>query len=212
MIKISPSILSADFSNIASGIKEIECSGADMVHMDVMDGMFVPNITFGQPMVAAVRKMTKLPLDVHLMIERPERYIEEFADAGADIIVAHVEATKHIHRVLQQIRLTGKKVGLALNPGTPIEVCFGLLNLIDMVLIMSVNPGFGGQQFIPESLIKARKLRDYAGDNLDIQFDGGVSSKNAKEIIAAGVNVLVSGSAFFKAVDKKAEVRALRGE
>ncbi len=180
--------------------------------MDVMDGMFVPNITFGQPMVAAVRKMTKLPLDVHLMIERPERYIEEFADAGADIIVAHVEATKHIHRVLQQIRLTGKKPGLALNPGTPIEVCFGLLKYVEMVLIMSVNPGFGGQKFIPESLIKARKLRDYSGNDLDIQFDGGVSSKNAKEIIAAGVNVLVSGSAFFNAPDKKAEVRALRGE
>ncbi|MEZ4357411.1 MAG: ribulose-phosphate 3-epimerase [Eubacteriales bacterium] len=212
MIKVSPSILSADFSNIAAGIKEIELSGADMVHMDVMDGMFVPNITFGQPMVAAVRKMTKLPLDVHLMIERPERYIEEFADAGADIIVAHVEATKHIHRVLQQIRLTGKKPGLALNPGTPIEVCFGLLNYVEMVLIMSVNPGFGGQKFIPESLIKARKLRDYSGNDLDIQFDGGVSSKNAKEIIAAGVNVLVSGSAFFNAPDKKAEVRALRGE
>lgn len=211
MIKISPSILSANFAAMGADVAKLEEQGADLVHCDVMDGMYVPNITFGPKMLADIKPCTNLPLDVHLMITEPERYISDFRDAGADIITVHQEATIHLHRVLHQIRDTGAKCGVVLNPATPVCMIEDVLDDVDMVLLMSVNPGFGGQAFIPRVLEKARKLRSMLGDrDVDIEIDGGVSGKNAAEIIDAGVNVLVMGSAFFGSDDPKGLVDSIK--
>jgi ribulose-phosphate 3-epimerase len=213
MIKVSPSILSADFTNIIDAIRTMEKAGADYIHCDVMDGMFVPNITFGQYMVRDIRKHTSLPLDVHLMINKPERYVEEFASAGADIISVHPEATVHLDRTLQLIRSAGKKCAVALNPATPLDVLDFVLDDVDMVLLMSVNPGFGGQSLIPSSLKKAEKLRAMIRErklDIDIEMDGGISVHNVKQVTDSGVNVVVAGSAIFNADDPIAAVRALK--
>ena len=214
MIKVAPSILSADFTQIGEALKSIELSGADYVHCDVMDGMFVPNITFGQPMIKCIRKKTNLPLDVHLMVDHPERYIAEFAQSGADIITVHVESTHHISRALQQVRACGKKAGIALNPHTPLSVLDYIYDDVDVVMLMSVNPGFGGQKFIRASLEKARDLKKRLakrGLDVEVQMDGGIGAGNAREVIAAGVDILVAGNAFFSAQDRVQLVEDLRG-
>lgn len=199
---ISPSVLNSDLTRLADSLRLLEQAGADLVHLDVMDGLFVPNISIGIPVVASVRAETRLPLDVHLMIDAPERYIADFVEAGADMLTIHVEATRHPHRALQLIRERGARAGLALNPGTPVEHAIELLPLCDLVLVMSVNPGFGGQTFIPTTLQRLGHLRtavrDGGHDTL-IEVDGGVSTRNASEITAAGADILVAGTALFHA-------------
>lgn len=215
MIKIAPSILSADFTKMEQAAVMLENAGADYLHCDVMDGVFVPNITFGQPMVRDLKRVSKLPLDVHLMIVQPERYVEDFAKAGADIITVHVEATTHLNRTVNQIKDCGAKAGVVLNPATPLNTLEYILDEVDMVLLMSVNPGFGGQSFIPSVLQKARELKrmiDQRGLNIDIEIDGGVNDKNAPEIISAGVNVLVAGSSVFSAPNPKDMITKLKCE
>jgi ribulose-phosphate 3-epimerase len=201
MVKLAPSILAADFSILGKQIKELDVSGGDYIHIDVMDGNFVPNISFGVPIIQSIRPLTDKPFDVHLMVESPGRYIEDFVKAGADIITVHYEADKHIDRTINLIKQLGKKVGIALNPGTPIYVLQNLLTEIDMVLIMTVNPGFGGQSFIPYSMNKITELKSLAnnlGANIDIQVDGGIDSNNIGAITKAGANVIVAGSSVFK--------------
>jgi len=201
MIWIAPSILSADFSKLGEEVKEVESAGADLLHLDVMDGAFVPNITFGPLVVEAIRKVSSLTFDVHLMIESPDKYIEDFAKAGADWISVHAEATTHLHRTVWKIKDLGKKAGVALNPHTPLEVIKYLLEDLDYVVIMSVNPGFGGQKFIPWSLKKIKHLADLKKEqnlNFLIEVDGGVNKNTAPEVIKAGAEVLVAGSAVFK--------------
>lgn len=213
-IKIAPSILSADFSRLGEEIRAVEAAGADWIHIDVMDGHFVPNITIGPLVVQAARKVTKLPLDVHLMIERPELYIADFAKAGSDYITVHVEAATHLHRLVQNIREHKVKAGVSLNPATPLETLDYVLGDIDMVLIMSVNPGFGGQSFIPSALDKIRRLRKMIDDrklSVEINVDGGVKPENGKEVAAAGADILVAGSAVFGAKDYAAAIRGIRG-
>jgi ribulose-phosphate 3-epimerase len=213
MIKIAPSVLSADFGRLAEEVRAIETAGADYVHVDVMDGMFVPNITIGPVVVAALRRATRLPLDVHLMIEDPARYIDDFARAGADLIGVHVEACKHLHRVLQQIRAAGKRASVTLNPHTPIEHVQHVLENVSQVLIMSVNPGFGGQSFIPNVLPKIRDLRRELGErglDVDIEVDGGIKVDNVADVARAGGNVLVAGSAVFESKDYRATIASLR--
>lgn len=214
MIKIAPSILSADFGNMDRDIEMLNKAGADYVHCDVMDGMFVPNMTFGFQMISAVKKVAEMPLDVHLMIEQPERYVERFAQAGADIISVHVEATNHLQRTLKQITGCGAKAAVVLNPATPLETIKYVMDDVEMVLLMSVNPGYGGQSFIPAVLDKITDLRKMiiqTGRDIDIEVDGGVSTDNCKTIINAGANVLVAGSAVFNADDPIAVIKQLRG-
>ena len=200
-IQISPSILSADFSQLGNEIKRLEEGGADMIHVDVMDGHFVPNLTMGPPIIKALRKYTNLPFDVHLMISPVHKYIKDYADAGADIITIHPEATESLKSSIKHIKDLNKKVGVSLNPESKINLITDLLNEIDLVLIMSVNPGFGGQKFMPEVLEKIRelkKIRDQKNLNFDIEIDGGINFDNNKLAIEAGANILVSGTTIFK--------------
>jgi ribulose-phosphate 3-epimerase len=214
MVKIAPSILSADFTKLGEEILAVEKAGADYIHVDVMDGHFVPNITIGPLIVEAIRPITKLPLDVHLMIENPDQYIEAFAKAGADYITVHVEACRHLHRTIQNIKSFGVKAGVVLNPATPVESIQHVIGDIDMVLLMSVNPGFGGQKFIPEVLPKIRKVKEMAflkGLALEIEIDGGVNPETAKQCIEAGATVLVAGSAIYNEADYANAISLIRG-
>jgi ribulose-phosphate 3-epimerase len=214
MIKLAPSILSADFARLGEQIDEMARAGADYVHVDVMDGHFVPNITIGAPVVASIRRATTLPLDVHLMIEHPERYITQFAQAGADIITVHVEASAHLHATIRLIRELGAKAGVSLNPPTPLAVVEEFLPHVDLVLVMSVNPGFGGQSFIPETLPRIADMRrrlDDRGLHAELEVDGGINADNAPDIVEAGANVLVAGNSIFSAENGIAEaIRKLR--
>jgi ribulose-phosphate 3-epimerase len=210
---ISPSILSADFARLGEEVTALERAGADWAHVDVMDGRFVPNMTIGPLVVSALKRVTKLPLDVHLMIVEPERYLEDFAKAGADIITVHAETCPHLHRTLQQIRALGKKAGVSLNPGTPEDVLKYVLELTDLVLVMSVNPGFGGQEFIPAVLPKLQRIRkmiDASGCPIYLEVDGGVKPGIASKVKQAGADVLVAGSAVFGQEDYAQAIKALR--
>lgn len=213
MIKIAPSILSADFSMLGSQVSDLEKYGADLIHIDVMDGKFVPNITFGPPVIKSIKKFTKLPFDVHLMIEEPSRYIEDFVKAGADIITIHYEAERHIDRTINYIKSFNIKAGIALNPATPVLAIKDILKNLDMVLIMSVNPGFGGQKFIDYSNEKLKELKELSKNinpNLLIEVDGGIDSSNIGEIVQSGANVIVAGSSVFKNQNIKENIIDLR--
>lgn len=212
-LKIAPSILAADYACFAAELARIEKTDAEYVHIDIMDGQFVPNISFGADVVASMRKHSKLIFDCHLMVVNPERYVEAFAQAGADIMTIHVESTLHSHGALQKIRAAGMKAGVVINPGTPVSAVEPLLSLVDQVLIMTVNPGFGGQVFIPDCLEKVAaiaKMRDERGLSFDIEVDGGVDDKTIRACYQAGANVFVAGSYLFKAVDLAAQVQTLR--
>lgn len=214
MIKIAPSILSADFSRLGEDVVMLEKAGADLIHVDVMDGHFVPNITIGPLVVQSIRKSTTVPFDVHLMIENPLDYAEQFVKAGADIITLHVEALMHLDRAVQLVKSLGVKVGLALNPATSLSTIEYVLEDIDMVLVMTVNPGFGGQKFIPSMVRKLKTLNGMIaniGKEIDVQVDGGISPANVKTVLDAGANVIVAGSAVFSAPDPAAVIRQLRG-
>ncbi|MBQ2777916.1 MAG: ribulose-phosphate 3-epimerase [Peptococcaceae bacterium] len=212
MIYIAPSLLSADFSKLQEEVKDIEQGGADWLHLDVMDGHFVPNITFGPGLIKALRPHSNLFFDVHLMIENPDKYIQEFADSGADMIVVHAEACTHLHRTIQSIHATGKKAGVALNPATSLSVLDYILPDVDMVLLMSVNPGFGGQKFINivPKLERLMEMCKEQGVSPLVQVDGGITSETAPLVVNAGANVLVAGSAVFGKPDRKAAIEALR--
>jgi len=202
MIKLAPSILSADFARLGEQVAEVTKAGADYIHIEVMDGHFVPNITVGAPVVASIRPLTSLPLDVHLMIEHPERYISEFVNSGADIITVHVEACSHLHGTIQLIKELGVKAGVSLNPATPLSSIEEIIPHVDLILIMSVNPGFGGQSFIPATLPKIENMRKTLNDrklSAELEVDGGVTAENAPGIVKAGANVLVAGNSVFKA-------------
>lgn len=207
-IIVAPSLLAADFSKLREEIQEVESYGAEYLHLDVMDGNFVPNISFGVPVISSIRKHSNLVFDVHLMVENPDRFIKDMVDAGADVITIHAEATKHLNRTIQLIKSYGKKVGVALNPSTPLDVIKYDLKDIDMVLIMTVNPGFGGQAFIERMLQKIRDLRSI-DPNIDIQVDGGINNKTSKLVKEAGANILVAGSYLFKG-DYKQKIESLR--
>jgi len=212
-IRIAPSILSADFGRLAEEVRAVEAAGADWIHVDVMDGRFVPNITIGPLVVEAVRKATKLPIDAHLMIVEPERYVEAFAKAGADVVSVHAEVSPHLHRTLQAIRAAGARPAVALNPSTPLSAVEWVLGDCELVLIMSVNPGFGGQRYIPACTEKVRQLRamaDARGQALDIEVDGGIKNETVGEVAAAGANVFVAGTAVFGAKDYAAAIRGIR--
>jgi ribulose-phosphate 3-epimerase len=212
-VRIAPSILAADFARLAEQVALVESAGADQIHVDVMDGHFVPNITVGVPVVAALRRVTSLPLDVHLMISEPDRFLEAFASAGAAIITVHAEAVTHLHRTVTRIRQLGAKAGVAVNPATPIEHVREVAGELDVLLVMSVNPGFGGQSFIPRSIERVRSARamlQHAGSQADVEVDGGVDATNARQLTEAGATMLVAGVSIFKAVDPTEATRALR--
>ncbi|WNS78806.1 ribulose-phosphate 3-epimerase [Domibacillus sp. DTU_2020_1001157_1_SI_ALB_TIR_016] len=214
MIKIAPSILSADFARLADEIKDVEAGGADYIHVDVMDGHFVPNITIGPLVVDAIRPVTNLPLDVHLMIQNPHTYIDVFADAGADIISVHAEADPHLHRTIQSIKQRGIKAGVVLNPATPIEQVQHVLEDIDLVLLMTVNPGFGGQKFIPSVLPKIKTLSNIIQQKklaVEIEVDGGINQETGQLCIEAGASVLVAGSAIYNKKNRKEAIEMIKG-
>ena len=212
-IKIAPSLLSADFADIADQIRMVESGGADELHLDSMDGVFVPNFTWGMKIVADLRKLTRLPFDCHLMIVEPEKYVDAFREAGADVITFHYEATAHQHRLLRHVREIGAKAGIAINPGTPVAMLVDLIEEIDRVLVMSVNPGFGGQSFIERALAKVSEVRAVLDDRnprCEIEVDGGVGLENAERAVQAGADVLVAGNSVFGAEDPPETLRALR--
>jgi len=214
-VKVAPSILSADFGRLAEEVKAVEQAGADYIHVDVMDGRFVPNLTLGPVIVEAVRRATKLPLDVHLMIVEPERYVDAFVKAGADIVTVHVETSPHLNRTLQQIREAGATPSVVLNPATPLSSIEEVLDQVGQVLLMSVNPGFGGQRFLPGSVERVRRLRAMLdarglGEQVDIEVDGGINAQTAAQVVAAGARVLVAGSAVFNQDDYAKAIAALR--
>ena len=214
MVKISPSILASDFSILGAELENIKNAGADMAHLDVMDGMFVPNMSFGMPVIESIRKKSDIVFDVHLMIEAPERYIENFLDAGADIVTFHIEATKCPEKCIELIKSRGKKAAISIKPKTPPEAIYPFLEKCDMILVMTVEPGFGGQSLIPEMFDKVRAIRNKINElglSVDVQVDGGINDKNAPLAIEAGANVLVAGSSVFKAADRRAAISALRG-
>jgi len=214
-IKLAPSILSADFARLGAQVSEAEAGGADLIHVDVMDGHFVPNITIGPLVVEAVRRSTSLPVSVHLMIERPEAYVEEFARAGADLLTVHVEASQHLHRLVEMVRNLGKGVGVSLNPATPVCMLEEIIPYVDLILVMTVNPGFGGQAFIPSMLDKIARVRTMVNErglSCDIEVDGGINSETIGRVVQAGANVLVAGAAVFTSPDGVASaLRRLRG-
>jgi ribulose-phosphate 3-epimerase len=208
---IAPSILAADFARLGDEVRAIDAAGADWIHIDVMDGHFVPNISFGTPIMQSIRGVTRKPFDVHLMIAPVDPYLESFAKAGADVITVHAEAGPHLDRSLQAIRAMGKKAGVSLNPATPASVLGHVLDRLDLILVMSVNPGFGGQAFIPAMLDKISELREMTrGRNIDIEVDGGIGAENAGEIVRAGANALVAGSSIFKTQDYAAAIKSIR--
>lgn len=214
MVKIAPSILSANFSKLAEEIQEVDAAGADYIHVDVMDGHFVPNLTFGALAVEAIRPVTTLPLDVHLMIENPDKYIPDFARAGADIITVHVEACPHLHRIIQLIKENGVKAGVALNPATPIDQVKHILEDLDLILLMTVNPGFGGQTFIRSVLPKIEQISQLIQIrqlSIDVEVDGGINAETARQCVEAGANVLVAGSAIYNQANRKAAIQDIRG-
>ncbi len=213
MVKIAPSILSADFARLGEDVTAAEKAGADLIHVDVMDGHFVPNITIGPLVVKAVKKIAKLPLDVHLMIENPDDYVKEFAESGSDMITVHAEATVHLHRTIQNIRECGAKAGVSVNPATPLSLIEVVLPYVDMVLIMSVNPGFGGQKFIPEALLKIKQLKKMIDERklkVEIEVDGGVNTDNVADVVKAGADIVVMGSAFYNSKDYAETVKTVR--
>jgi ribulose-phosphate 3-epimerase len=212
-VQIAPSILSANFAKLGEDIAAVERGGADLIHVDVMDGHFVPNITIGPPVVRGIKRVATKPLDVHLMIEQPERYVDDFVNAGASMLSVHVEAARHLHRTIAHIKSRGIKAGAVLNPSTPATALEEIAGDLDFVLVMSVNPGFGGQEFIPQSLEKLRRVREVlsrAGSSVPIEIDGGIDATNAADVVAAGASILVAGNAIFGTSNAEAATRALR--
>lgn len=212
-IQIAPSILAANLAELGRDIAAVERGGADLIHIDVMDGHFVPNITIGQPVVRAIKRIATRPLDVHLMIEQPDRYLDDFVNAGADMLSVHVEVTPHLHRTIAHIKSLGVKAGAVLNPSTPVSALVEIASALDFVLVMSVNPGFSGQAFIRHGLDKVRRVREVltqAGSSARIEIDGGIDAANAVEAVAAGASILVAGNAIFNTSDSEAATRALR--